>query len=155
MGDQSDSGPDKPAWRASATVSIALTRKQTLVEGMPTMGTLVAGPLKLFTLELPWLNNEPQTSCIPAGTYLCPLAWSDRYQQLMPRLLHVPDRTGILIHSGNFAGDTHGCILVGKSATASAVYDSRGAWALFQDWLGKAWAEKEIFIGITWEPEVA
>lgn len=119
------------------------------------MGTLRAGSLLLKTLELPWNNNEPQSSCIPTGSYACVLAWSDRYEQLMPRLLKVPGRSGILLHSGNYPGDTHGCILLGKTATSSAVYDSRGAWALFYDWLGRALADKFVFLTIENEKETA
>jgi hypothetical protein len=150
---ETTSDPDDAALVAG--IAVVLTRKRAIFPGMPTMGTLEAGPLKLYTLELPWMDNDPETSCIPAGTYLCPLAWSDRYRQLMPRLLYVPKRTGILIHSGNYPGDTHGCILVGKSSTAYAVYDSRGAWALFNNWLGRAWASEPVFISIDWEPEAA
>lgn len=68
------------------------------------------------TLELPWLNNEKSISCIPEGTYEC-----ERLQH--PRFGHcwhvkdVPDRDGILIHSGNFASgakvDIEGCIMPG------------------------------------------
>jgi hypothetical protein len=116
---------------------------------MPTMGTLSAGDLTLFTLELPWLNNDSLTSCIPEGEYPLPIAWSDRFERLMPRLLGVTDRSGILIHSGTTDADTHGCILVGKSATPFAVYDSRGAFALFFDWLGKAWASSPVTCIIT------
>lgn len=32
----------------------------------------------------------------------------------LPRLLNVPHRDGILIHCGNFARDSRGCILVGN-----------------------------------------
>jgi hypothetical protein len=67
-----------------------------------------------YTCELPWLNNEPQTSCIPAGSYTCiphnspdhPNTWE---------LANVPGRQAVLIHNGNAAEiDSKGCILVGS-----------------------------------------
>jgi Family of unknown function (DUF5675) len=67
-----------------------------------------------FTMELPWENNEPDKSCIPTGTYTCvphnsvahPGTWE---------LLNVPDRSEILIHTGNTDADSLGCILVGRT----------------------------------------
>ena len=40
----------------------------------------------------------------------------------------MPDRTAILIHIGNRAKDTQGCILVGKSATEDFVGNSTVAY---------------------------
>jgi hypothetical protein len=57
----------------------------------------------------------------------------------MPEVLNVPDRdnvTGkdgfriaIRIHWGNWASDTEGCILVGKSHQTDAIGESRDAFA--------------------------
>jgi len=75
------------------------------------------------TLELGWLDNETNISCIPEGTYDVIARTSKKYG----KHLHVTDVEGrgkILIHWGNFAGsdnprsghpDIRGCILVGKS----------------------------------------
>lgn len=59
----------------------------------------------MHTLELPWRDNAPQISCIPAGTYLCELVWSPRFKTQLYGLRNVPQRSDILIHWANWAGD--------------------------------------------------
>lgn len=53
-------------------------------------------------------------TCIPTGTYKVVMAYSPRFKRNLPRLIDVPNYDGILIHKGNSAKDTLGCILVGK-----------------------------------------
>lgn len=69
------------------------------------------------TLELPWLNNQKNISCIPAGEYHCTWEKHPRFPQAeaVVRLAAVPGREGVLIHPGNSAGDIQGCILLGKN----------------------------------------
>lgn len=43
----------------------------------------------------------------------------------MPRLENVPGYDGVLIHAGNTAKDTEGCILVGKNDTVGMVTKSK------------------------------
>lgn len=74
------------------------------------------------TLELPWRNNKKSISCIPAGEYTVVLRESPKYGRIY-WVTNVQDRSWILIHSGNYAGDinkgfkTHvqGCILLGQN----------------------------------------
>ena len=66
------------------------------------------------TIELPWLNNEPFISCIPPGTYKAKKILSSTFGWCI-QILDVPNRTNILLHSGNFYTNTKGCIIVGKS----------------------------------------
>lgn len=67
-----------------------------------------------FTLELPWLNNAPQISCIPLGTYQVIRHNSPAHPHTW-EITGVPNRSEILLHNGNTTDDTDGCILVGNS----------------------------------------
>ena len=63
-------------------------------------------------------------TAIPAGTYKVILNMSPAKQRLLPRLLDVPGFDGILIHRGNTADDTSGCILVGENKAVGKVLNS-------------------------------
>lgn len=68
-----------------------------------------------YTLELPWKNNQPQVSCIPAGTYTCRRINSPKFGDTF-EVCGVPKRSGILFHPGNSVPkDSRGCILLGVS----------------------------------------
>jgi hypothetical protein len=54
-------------------------------------------------------------SAIPYGEYKLIYTWSPKYKKDMWRLMGVPGFEGILIHTGNSAKDTAGCVLVGKT----------------------------------------
>lgn len=64
------------------------------------------------TLEPPWRDNLPNVSRIPDGLYRVTRRESTKYGAHL-HLLEVPGRSFILIHAGNFADDTSGCILIG------------------------------------------
>lgn len=89
----------------------------------------VDGIFECFTLEL------PAGSCIPPGRYRVTWGRSPRLSALAghdvftPRLHDVPDFDGILIHPGNFAIDTKGCILPGTQRLQDEVLNSRVACA--------------------------
>lgn len=80
-------------------------------------------------------------TAIPAGTYevdmktvspkFAAVAW---YKQncnggRMPRLKDVPGYEGVLIHPGNTALDTLGCVLVGKNTAVGKLTQSRDTFA--------------------------
>lgn len=87
-----------------------------------TEGQLFTDGFNCFSLELPWRNNQRNISCIPAGEYDCIIRQSPKFGTIY-WVLKVENRTYVLIHSGNWAGDvekgfkTHvnGCILLGKT----------------------------------------
>ena len=92
-----------------------LTLDRWYLDGV-TLGLLSAPErgLALFTLELPWLDNERSISCIPEGEYEAIYRQSPKNGEVF-ELLNVPDRTYIQFHKGNFNYQTEGCILVGKN----------------------------------------
>lgn len=64
-------------------------------------------------LELPWLDNQRQISCIPEGYYKVVRRTSPRFGEHF-HILDVPNRSFILIHHGNYTRDIQGCLLVGR-----------------------------------------
>lgn len=77
---------------------------------------------KCRTLELPWLDNQTNISCIPEGHYDTDPIYSQTFGSIYA-VNDVPGRSLIRIHQGNYAGsinprtghsDIRGCILVGK-----------------------------------------
>lgn len=68
----------------------------------------------------------------------------------VPRLENVPQFNGVLIHIGNSAKDSSGCILLGKNKVVGKVVDSRITWTAFmQKYMLPAKKRKEkIYITI-------
>ena len=96
-----------------------------------TRGQLVTLYDTLEILELPWLDNHVNVSCIPAGTYSLDL-YSPFKESLgvgghCLKLSGVEDRTDILIHVANWVHQLRGCIAVGLSGNATSVSSSRAA----------------------------
>jgi len=92
----------------------------TMTRGVIRMGSHII----CHTLELPWLRNEKNVSCIPEGIYPCWKAKSEKFGDVF-YIDHVFNRSGILIHSGNTIRDTRGCILVGLDCDLLSVLQSR------------------------------
>jgi hypothetical protein len=72
------------------------------------------GKILVHTCELPWNNNNPDTSCIPAGSYTVIPHNSPAYPNVW-EVSAVPNRSAILIHNGNTVKDSLGCIIVGMT----------------------------------------
>ena len=93
---------------------------------------LLDGKTYCVTLELPWRGNAQNVSSIPANRYICrrtvsPLItkitggkWNETFE-----ITGIPGRTGVLLHSGTFVENTHGCVLL-----ASAYGKLRGERAI-------------------------
>ena len=64
-------------------------------------------------------------TAIPEGRYPVVITWSERQEQWLPLLLHVPQFDGVRIAAGNTEADTQGDILVGIHVRQGRVYDSR------------------------------
>lgn len=102
------------------------------------------------SLELPDRENKSNISCIPIGEYTCRIRFSPHFKRYTFHLQDVEDRTYILIHGANFAGDTkkgfqshlNGCIALGKGRGKAknkfgkfqkAIFSSRTAVREFMD----------------------
>jgi len=92
---------------------LTLRRQPDSDQGTP--GAIFDGARRIcFTMELPWRDNDPAgdgddiVSCIPAGTYKVTYlkrSASGKYEDVY-HVHGVPNRSGVLIHSANYAGDT-------------------------------------------------
>jgi len=114
-----------------------------------TAGRIFYGDFQCETLELPWRENKRGISCIPAGDYHTEIRMSPKYGPIY-WLKDVPERTFILIHWGNWAGDkskgyksnVNGCILLGKQrgllGNQIAVLNSRITVKRFMHEMNKA-----------------
>lgn len=120
-----------------------------------TLGVLRVGDLELFTLERTWIpdpehGSRPNESCVPDGTYLLVPHSGRKYrdtwalvapEHLVTHQQDGPGRFGIVLHAGNVARDTDGCVLPGMSRgydtsgsmPQPAVWDSRTAMDKLRD----------------------
>ena len=90
-------------------------------------------------------------TAIPIGTYRIDMQTrSPRFGRVLPRLVSVKGYAGVLIHSGNTADDTEGCILVGENRERGKVLNSRATLEHLLAFLRAAQAEgEEIELTIT------
>lgn len=94
-------------------------------------------------------------TAIPTGTYKIDMntispkfkdrSWAKPYKGKMPRLLNVPGFDGVLLHPGNSADDSLGCILVGNNTQVGKVLNSQ---AVFKRLMQKLLGEQDITLTI-------
>lgn len=125
-----------------------------------TIGRLyVEGDLFSNTLEDPVRDySDPNykvygKTAIPYGRYRITMVHSPKFSKRyggrkVPLLNNVPDFTGILIHSGNTAEDTDGCILVGQNTQRGRVTSSLATLYKLLDIFDSVPEDEEIWIDI-------
>ncbi|MEL7058650.1 MAG: DUF5675 family protein [Acidobacteriota bacterium] len=102
----------------------------------------------MYSIELPWRENRRWISCIPVGTYRITL-WTSPSKGRCIKVHAVPGRKHILIHAGNRARETTGCILPGNRlgaigthwavlASGSDSSGNDGAFDRLMDWMPDA-----------------
>ena len=107
-----------------------------------------------MTMEEIKARKLKSITAIPMGTYPITLAvksakfgskqfYYDVCRGKLPRLQNVPGFDGILIHCGNTAKDTDGCILVGENKVKGQVVNSQDTFKRLYPLLQKAWFRAE------------
>ena len=105
------------------------------------------------TLERPWLNDQPDISCIPEGVY------TFEYHNTP----HLPDcwvitnlkdgRSGICLHSANFVREIKGCFAAGFSfGTINGEYGiqhSDAAMSFMKQYVGRDASGKLLPFSLT------
>lgn len=136
-----------------------LTLKRKALRDNYTIGDLyINGVFFCNTLEdkVRDLSQEAKVyaeTAIPYGTYKIIMNQSPKFSpryggRNVPRLLDVPHFEGILIHTGNTAKDTSGCILVGENTVVGKVLNSTVTFNKLCDILDKVPSYEEIIIEI-------
>lgn len=95
-------------------------------------------------------------TAIPYGTYSITLdvvspKFSKKSQYRfcngkLPRLINVPEFSGVLIHIGNTSEDTDGCILVGQNKVIGKLINSTTTFHILYDKLYNAYRKGEQII---------
>lgn len=88
-------------------------------------GKFFCNTLEDTVRDLNRVRKIPGKTAIPYGEYKVVFNWSPKFGRNLPRLLNVPAFEGILIHPGNTADDSSGCILVGKNTEVGRLTESR------------------------------
>lgn len=83
-------------------------------DGKVTLGDATYGEFKCKTLELPWLQNQQNVSCIPTGIYKCRKIVSPSLGECF-EVMDVPNRTYVRGHAANFTRQIRGCIVFGRT----------------------------------------
>lgn len=115
-----------------------------------TIGKLFIGDVfHAFVLEDKVREQKIKSvTAIPKGRYEIAITYSNRFKQLMPLLLNVPNFEGVRIHWGNYSTDSDGCLLVGTTKGVDMIGNSRLAYSKLLKLLQDAIKKEKIFITI-------
>lgn len=104
----------------------------------------INGQLICYTIELPWLDNQPRASCIPEGTFHLVKRYSPKFHRHL-HLTDVPGRALILLHPANHAlRELKGCIAPVSSLTGPGMGLQSGlAMEKLMGWADKALRQQE------------
>lgn len=107
--------------------------------------------------DLPTEAKVMHETAIPAGTYDVKMTiksykysdferypWAKEFDGFLPRLMNVPYFEGILLHVGNHAGHSSGCILVGENKVVGQVVNSKATFQrIMREWFMPAKKNRE------------
>lgn len=133
-----------------------------LVDGVKFCDTLEdtdRGLNSSMTLQEIKANKVKGKTAIPTGIYHVDMStvsprfkarsWARTYGGRVPRLQGVKGFDGVLIHPGNTADDTEGCILVGRNTEVGKLTDSKATYCKLFDMMNAV--NEHIIIEIRWE----
>jgi Family of unknown function (DUF5675) len=84
------------------------------------------------TLELAWLWNAKDRSCVPPSTYFAFIRRDKKDGWRVQLTGILGNRTGVQIHIGNYPREIKGCVLVGERYTPDAIWHSAAAYRKFE-----------------------
>ena len=133
-----------------------------LVDGVKFCDTLEPtdrGLTSSMTLQEIKANKVKGKTAIPTGIYHVDMntvsprlknkSYAKPYGGRVPRLQGVKGFAGVLIHPGNTADDTEGCILVGRNTEVGKLTDSKATYCKLFEMMDAV--NEHIIIEIRWE----
>ena len=108
----------------SGLISSITGQIQKKLPDVVTMGADKTGATECHSIFETAISSGKLT-IIPAGTYKMRLSKSARFGRVLPEIMNVPNFTGIRIHGGTTAEDSHGCLLVGINEVKGKVLKSQ------------------------------
>lgn len=66
-------------------------------------------------------------TAIPSGFYKLTVNQSPKFKRMLPRILDIKGFSGVLLHRGNSANDSLGCILLGYKKGENSIFESTKA----------------------------
>jgi hypothetical protein len=66
-------------------------------------------------------------TAIPSGFYKLTVNQSPKFKRMLPRILEIKGFDGVLLHRGNSANDSLGCILLGYKKGHNSIFESTKA----------------------------